>query len=476
LTSYFVETDQWRRIFAGDIDIVYGPKGSGKSAIYSLLMGRSADLLERKIIVVAAENPQGSLAFKDIIPDPPTDEDQFRNLWKLYFLILLANTLREREISPGVAQDVIQPLEEAGLLAKESSLSGRLRSALDYVRRLFGAESVEGGVKLDPTTGMPSGITGKITFREPSSEQRKLGIASVETLLRVTDQALQQAGCSIWLLLDRLDVAFAEHPELERNALRALFRAYLDLRALENVSLKIFLRSDIWRHIIENGFREASHITRSVTIEWDDASLMNLVIRRALHNSVLRDFYAVDINEVLHDAARQKSLFYRIFPLQVDVGRKKPVTFAWILDRVTDGTGEVAPRELIQLLSFARDLQLKRLEVGHGEPPSETLFDNASIKGALPEVSRIRFEQTLCAEFPHLKSRMLQLRAEKTRQNLRSLSKIWGVQETEALKIAGELVEVGFFEEAGTKDHAEFWVPFLYRSALELVQGRASSD
>ncbi len=30
LASYFVETDQWRRIFAGEIDVVYGPKGSGK--------------------------------------------------------------------------------------------------------------------------------------------------------------------------------------------------------------------------------------------------------------------------------------------------------------------------------------------------------------------------------------------------------------------------------------------------------------
>jgi hypothetical protein len=28
LAEYFVETDQWRRLYAGDVDIVYGPKGS----------------------------------------------------------------------------------------------------------------------------------------------------------------------------------------------------------------------------------------------------------------------------------------------------------------------------------------------------------------------------------------------------------------------------------------------------------------
>ena len=36
LSSYFVETEQWRLVFAGSVDIIYGPKGSGKSAIYSL--------------------------------------------------------------------------------------------------------------------------------------------------------------------------------------------------------------------------------------------------------------------------------------------------------------------------------------------------------------------------------------------------------------------------------------------------------
>ena len=38
LEKYFVETDQWQRTFKGDVDIVYGSKGAGKSALYSLLI------------------------------------------------------------------------------------------------------------------------------------------------------------------------------------------------------------------------------------------------------------------------------------------------------------------------------------------------------------------------------------------------------------------------------------------------------
>jgi len=472
LRSYFVETDQWRRVFAGEIDVVFGPKGSGKSAIYALILGRADDLFERNIVVVAAENPQGSLAFKDIVLDPPTDEKQFRELWKLYFLILVATTLRDYGIADRAAQDVIHPLEEAGLLPKHFSLSGLLTSALRYVRRRFEIESVEPDVKINPTTGLVEGFGGKITFREPSAAERSLGLISVDALLSIADAALNVAGYNIWLLLDRLDVVFAEQPDLERHALRALFRAYIDLRGFRNVFIKIFLRTDLWNRITEGGFREASHITRQVIIQWDEASLMNLVIRRALHNKELFDFYGVDSTVVLTHAQKQQDLFYRIFPRQVDVGEKKSITFTWIINRVKDGTGKVAPRELIQLLSTARGIQLRDLEVGDKEPPGENLFGNAAIKGALPEVSRMRFEQTLCAEFPHLKYWLLKLRGEKTLQSISSLASIWDIEEGEAAKTADQLVEVGVFK-SETKENPEFWVPFLYRSALDMVQGTA---
>jgi ABC-type lipoprotein export system ATPase subunit len=60
LTSYFVETDNWRRLVNGEVDVVYGPKGSGKSALYALLVARTNDLFDRKTLLVPAENPRGT--------------------------------------------------------------------------------------------------------------------------------------------------------------------------------------------------------------------------------------------------------------------------------------------------------------------------------------------------------------------------------------------------------------------------------
>lgn len=49
LESYFVETDHWRKIAADEVDIIYGPKGSGKSALYFLLTKRADSFFDKNI-------------------------------------------------------------------------------------------------------------------------------------------------------------------------------------------------------------------------------------------------------------------------------------------------------------------------------------------------------------------------------------------------------------------------------------------
>ena len=65
LAKYFVETDQWNRIFRGDIDVIRGDKGAGKSAIYSLLVTKTNELFDKKILLLTAERPRGATVFKD---------------------------------------------------------------------------------------------------------------------------------------------------------------------------------------------------------------------------------------------------------------------------------------------------------------------------------------------------------------------------------------------------------------------------
>ena len=98
LATYFVETEQWRKIFNGDIDIIYGPKGSGKSAIYNLLIGKQQELQGKNVFLVAGESLRGETVFQGLVNDPPTSENEFVGLWKLYILSLTAKTLVSHRI------------------------------------------------------------------------------------------------------------------------------------------------------------------------------------------------------------------------------------------------------------------------------------------------------------------------------------------------------------------------------------------
>jgi len=473
LQSYFVETDHWHRVYSGDVDVIYGPKGSGKSALYSLLVARQTEMFDRKVILAPAENTRGTPVFRDLVTDPPTSEREFVGLWKLLFASLLHSIFADYGLSGVEVKRLETALTNEGLIRGKLSLQGLLQAVRDYVRRVIHPQSFE--ATIISSLGQPQMVwTGKITFSEPSAEEAKTGSLSVDQLLSLANDALKtNSNYSVWILLDRLDVAFADNIDLEQNALRALFRVYLDMLSLSNIRLKIFLRTDIWRRIAAGGFREASHIIRAMTIDWNRTSLLNLAVRRAIHNISLQQYYDTTPQMVLASSQSQEQFFYKMCPTQVDIGRKKPPTFEWILGRTKDSSGKNAPRELIHLLNCARDVQIRRHELGETPPDNELLFVGAAFKQALPEVSRVRLTQTLYAEYPSLCAPLEKLRKSKTQHTLATLSTIWKTSGEETERIAGELTEAGFFEQRGPREVAQYKVPFLYRDALELIQGSA---
>ncbi len=88
LHKYFVKTAQWEELFQGETDVVYGAKGSGKSALYRLLEDNADGLDDEGILLIFAENPRGATAFTGL-QIQPASELGLVNLWKLYLLTLL---------------------------------------------------------------------------------------------------------------------------------------------------------------------------------------------------------------------------------------------------------------------------------------------------------------------------------------------------------------------------------------------------
>lgn len=475
LKEYFVQTSSWQKILRGEIDVIYGPKGSGKSAIYVLIQDYADYLFDKNILLVSAENLRGDPAFKSLNLDPPTNEREFTNLWKLYFVTLIARTLFEYSTQGTGFQKLRDILEQNELLpTKSTTLGSILKTVQQYVKKYTNPSTIEGGLEVEPNSGVPK-FSGKLTFEEPTPEKEKKGYVSIDQLFGLADQALASSKYKIWVLLDRLDVAFDESSDLEKNALRALFRAYRDIRKYDNIVIKVFLRTDIWERIADQGFREATHISRDITLKWDKNSLQNLIIRRLLNNPKVISFYDIKKDEVLEDHAAQAIFFNKVFPDQIELGEKQSLSMDWIIKRISDSRNDPAPRELVYFLNKVAEKQTARLERGEEEPDALALFDRAVFKEALPDLSEYRTTKMLYAEFPDQKKYIEKLRGEKAEQTLGSLALLWNEQEEETRKISQRLCELGVFEQRGPRDNLTFWVPFIYRPYLDLVQGKADT-
>ena len=98
---------------------------------------------------------------------------------------------------------------------------------------------------------------GTKTLFEPSAEETKVGFISIDYLLNLANEVLKSTtNFTVWILLDRLDVAFTDNPTLETNALRALFRVYLDMAAYTNIKLKYSFEQIYginWRLVVFRG-------------------------------------------------------------------------------------------------------------------------------------------------------------------------------------------------------------------------------
>ncbi|MDO9707254.1 P-loop ATPase, Sll1717 family [Paracraurococcus lichenis] len=472
LAKYFVETDQWQKIFGGNVDIIYGAKGSGKSAIYHLMMAKEDELFDRDILLVPAENPDEDPAFNEIRSELPPTEDEFIGLWKLYLCSVAAVRARDAGVNNQALQDVLSYLADLKLIDRDPSLNTIIKRISAYVTSFFRPKDVSTTTHFDQS-GTITGITGKISFSEPSLEARDKGVRPIREILIKLNSSLEASGQTIWLLLDRLDVAFSGNDEIESRALRALFQAYKDMARLDRIRPKLFVRSDIWDRIIKTGFREATHAAspeKSTTLAWDNSLLFNVFIRRLLQSDLLCIDYQIRKDDVLNDIVAQEQLVDRIFPDKIDTG-KNPRTFAWVCGRLQDGRNQATPRELIQFLSALRNQQLQRFEKSLAPPLAELLFERAAFKAALLPVSNNRLVNTIYAEYAFCKNWVEELRGRKSLQSVETLGAIWSTESKETYNRIDQLLAIGVFRRIESVDGTVFEIPLLYRPSLNIVRG-----
>ena len=95
LESYFVETSTFWDVVGDTVDVVLGPKGSGKSAISRRLADSDVDIDELDDVdIVPAFNLQGSVFFRRLANEvSQVEENEMRAAWTAYIVGAIGNHL-----------------------------------------------------------------------------------------------------------------------------------------------------------------------------------------------------------------------------------------------------------------------------------------------------------------------------------------------------------------------------------------------
>jgi len=469
LEKYFIENQAYRSLINGSADFVAGDKGTGKTAVYRILQKRYSATPELKgVEVIAGFNPIGNPVFQRLVQQDINvlTEGQYVSVWKTYMLSLIGNWIIDRvgsDFSDNVTQ-LHRVLEETKLLSKGNKPETVFGKIINLIKETFKPDSSETTLTISET-GLPI-ISQKFTFGEVQKEQvAKVNEITHEEAFELLNECLSETDHSVWVALDRLDEAFQGYPAIEVPALRALLRTYLDLLAFDKLRLKIFVRKDLFRKVIGEGFVNLTHINaRKVEIVWDEADLLNLLSRR------IRD--SVDFLKAMEaQSDSDEVLFYKIFPEKVDAADRKPTTLNWIMSRVRDGNDIRAPRNLIDLVGKATEEQIRadsrtpRLIKSSGH-----LIISESLRSALSRLSEQRVQDTLLAEVgPEIAGYINKFATQKAEHNLDTLSNVLELSGEKLQYAIKQLMETGFLEEI-----KDTWkIPMLYREGLGITQGKA---
>lgn len=454
LSRYFVETQIYDDFCSGKYDIVVGEKGSGKSAIYKVLR-ENAKLKSRNgdVFIVPGFNDQGAPIFRRLMDIDHKDVGINRGMWKMHAFAVAANFLADQAIAQKeeFPAEILSALETNGLREANGTIDG----AWNKLRAFFKKATFKYKGK---------GVSVDVEFAKASAGLESLE-EQIDILMAQLNKYLVARGHHVWILFDRLDESFIDHPDKEVPALSGLCRAYLDFLGLTNLKLKMFFRRDLYRKIADAQFVNLTHLeAKSIAIEWGDEDLIALLCARVrkCHDLMKECGFSKDTKDA--------TILNAIFPEQVDVGERKPTTVRWMLNRIEDGLGVRAPRNLIDLVNLSKETQIaKEQRDRQGGKRRKALIEPDSLKIGLERLSVKRVTDTLRAEMGAASQYLDKFKGAKAEHNKKSIGELLGKKGGELEKAIGELKASGFISVSG--DNIK--IPMLYRDGLEITQGKA---
>ena len=448
LRRWFVQTSQFENFVDGEVDLVLGPKGSGKTAMFRIICDGDYESHQlRSVDIVPAFSVTDALAGWEPYENPSSVTlEQMRGWWNAYIKAIVANHLANC-YGETTGVDLRDMLDAASLRMPDwtARSAGRLSRWLNPspIQERDTAKLVEGAEALRPE--------------------------DLEEIFDTCIALLRSMGRSVWVVFDRLDEAFYEDPDFEAVALRALLAAHRDISVRKQVKTKLFLRDDLFRRVTAGTHRvvNLSHLNEQ-TILWDRDLIRSLIARRLVANDTFRMQTGARRPDANSREGQVKILAEYIppaTPSDFPQSKRLGSMFEWIIEYSTDASGRFNPRNVLSLLEHSR-----RAQIALCDSNSVSLRDNdgymisarAIARGSV-EFSKTHLEKTIRAEYPEIRDALEALEGHSREVTVAGLRTLLDIDGDEAQHVARRLHEAGVLKRRGG---GRFEVSSLFVPAL----------
>lgn len=358
--DYFLKTDAVREISGNEVLLALGRKGSGKTALVRYFAEETGSLASRSLNL--GGYPWNVHATR--IDHGAAKIEAYVSSWRYVLSVEFALLAYER------TPDKQSPNAKAIRLFAEKNYGSLTPSLGD----LLAPEKI----KVEGTSLEPEAFgfkLGSISFSRSTNDMRlgsELNAVS-DALLKSAVQVAKEAGLeTLQLHFDELDQGIFIFDESRKEMLTGLVLAARDLRqSSKNGTTKlspiIYLRTDLWDDL---SFSDKNKITqtKTLTLEWDSASLLALVNAR--------------LNVRLGKGATWETV-----STERNM-RGSQTKWNHILSRTF-----LRPRDVIKFLNFALDQAKKRVKRASakleiGSEPLVVRFENEDVTYARDAYSR----------------------------------------------------------------------------------------
>jgi len=278
LSKYYIQTDEFRRVQRGEVQVVAGRKGSGKSALFFEVRNKIRG--DRQNVVLDL-HPEGFQLrkLKTLVLDEletGTREHTITAFWEYLLLLELCQKLldkdRVRHLHDHTLRERYQHLEETyrnDPFISEGDFAERLLRLTEAIEERFGQ------------------LRSRISAGEVLSRQKVTELIykhDLGGLRRSVVDYLELKG-RVWVLFDNVDKGWAAHgiDESDLMNVKCLLDAFTKLRNdFDRYSINfhgvIFIRNDVYELLVES-MPDRGKIAKA-TLDWTDSDLLRELLRR----------------------------------------------------------------------------------------------------------------------------------------------------------------------------------------------------